>query len=359
MLLTQNHSDSIRFFLRGIACFSATTFSLLVVCAGVSSGQLQLSPDSEFSSAPWQESPRSMRAVQSSQWRSVSARKTDRSEVRTVSRRPATSEYKPAAPEKKEQNSVQFDSKVVQTSGDETYMLDPVPDGQMPGPMMSDPMGEPMMMPGCGTCGCDPCGNNRMYGAYCDPAISHPWQGGEYWFNPRYGLPPFMCRFPLWMHFTQSRLYFRGEYLLWWMSGKDTPPLVTTGVLGSSTTEILAGNEELNNKAQSGGRLSLGYWFTDDQCLGMEINYLGIGESEYRYNTDTDSTANIARPFTNAVTGSQDAVEIGEPSVLSGVGRRPLDGRIQIVRVPLPAGFSATAQLSDRFSLGIPLRPAG
>ena len=221
---------------------------------------------------------------------------------------------------------VMYDN-IVQSSDDEGYVLDPVVDDQIQGPlaepleMHDDGMGYETMYDAY---------DGRAYGgrAYGDPAMSHPWRGGEYWFNPRYGLPPFMCRFPCWMQFTRGRLWFRGEYLLWWMGGSDTPPLVSTspagtprsdaGVLGEANTSVLYGGEKLNTDTQSGGRFSLGYWFTDGQCFGWELNYLGMDDSRDHFSTDTNSTTIIARPFTNAVSGDQDAVLVSFPDVAEG-----------------------------------------
>jgi len=314
MLLLQHHLDLIKTFLsglRGVMRFGGGALALLVICAGVSSGQSlsgqslsgqsqsgqsqsgqsQSASEDAFSSAPWQSPPRTSRALQ---WRSVSPQGSARSAVRDVSRKATKSERKPAS----------YDKKVVQTSGDESYVLDPVPANQMAGhemaghkmagpemagPEMAGPemaghemmetVGEPMVMPGGGMYGNRMYGNRR-YGAFSDPAIDHPWEGGEYWFNPRHGMLSVLCRYPLWMGFARERMWFRGEYLLWWMSGSDTP--------------AIDGADKMNTGAQSGGRVSLGYWFTDEQCFGMELNYLGIGKSEDDFHADSvdlDATA--------------------------------------------------------------------
>ena len=208
--------------------------------------------------------------------------------VRDVSRKTTKSERKPATFVKRDRKAVAYDTKVVQTSGDESYVLDPVPANQeMVGPEMMETVGEPMVMPDGGMYdGGMPDGGmpdermygvrmhgNRKYGAYCDPAMSHPWEGGEFWFNPRRGLPPVSHRYPLWMGVVRDRLWFRGEYLLWWMSGSETP--------------LIDDADKMNTGAQSGGRVSLGYWFTDEQCFGMELNYLGIGKSKDNLHTDS------------------------------------------------------------------------
>ncbi len=299
MLLLQHRCDLTKTFLSGIGTalrLGGVTIALAVICTGVSSGETPDVFEDAFAAVPWQTSPRSSRIVQSSQWR----RAPRQSVPRDVSRKVAY-------------------EKVTQSSDDEGYVLDPVDKDQIQGPIA-----EPMEMYA------DSLGYETSYdGAACgDPGRGHPWQGGEYWFNPRYGLPPFMCRFPHWMRFTRGRLWFRGEYLLWWMAGSATPPLVTSssagtaranaGVLGYGTTSILYGDEKLNASSQSGGRFSIGYWFSDAQCFGWELNYLDMGDSKEHFSTDTNSTPIIARPFTNAVGGAQDAALLSFPDALQG-----------------------------------------
>ncbi|MEA3342240.1 MAG: BBP7 family outer membrane beta-barrel protein, partial [Chloroflexota bacterium] len=322
MLLLQHHNDIVKTFLSGIGGtlrLGCAAIALMAVCAGVAEGQTSKAaptPDAVastdvfedvFAPVPWQASPRSSRIVQTSHWRT----KSQASKPRVVSRKPEFDEKSHAVAKtvarvsRKESSgrrvkAVAYDN-IISSSGDGSYVLDPVADERIQGERITTPVGEPMEMYEDGMSYEHPHrGHGGMaYGdVYGDPAMSHPWQGGEYWFNPRYGLPPFLCRFPYWMNFARGRLYFRGEYLVWWTAGSDTPPLVTTsplgthrddaGVLGEEGTSILYGGDKRNTGQQSGGRYTLGYWFSDAQCFGWELSYLSIGKLKDNYSTDSD-----------------------------------------------------------------------
>lgn len=317
MLLLQNHlnlTDILHSAIRSACRIGGSFLALFILGAGICSAQWRSTAENASAQAEWQATPRTARTTQRAQYPQT---------LQISQTKSQNDSYYPAAskvsrnPQASRSRQVAYDQKVVRISSDESYVLDPVAENELIAP----PEGEPMMIDQ-GEMSGDP-----MYGEYCDPAMSHPWQGGEYWFDPRCGFPPFMCRFPMWLGFARGKLWLRGEYLQWWTSGSDTPALVTTsptgtspneaGVLGGDTS-VLAGAEKINTDSRSGGRFSLGYWFTEDQCLGMEVNYLGLGKSTDHYYTDTGSTPIIARPYTNAVNGAEDAALIGYPGVLQG-----------------------------------------
>jgi hypothetical protein len=69
-----------------------------------------------------------------------------------------------------------------------------------------------------------------------------------------------MCRGP-------AGLWVNTELLLWWMRGMHVPPLVTTGslndaqpgALGQPGTQIVFGDEDINDRLRAGGRLQFGW----------------------------------------------------------------------------------------------------
>ena len=77
-----------------------------------------------------------------------------------------------------------------------------------------------------------------------------------------------------------GRFWLRGEYLMWWTSGMDLPPLVTTspqgtpqnqaGVLGQSGTTILFGGQTVNGDGRSGCP-------HDDRHMARLLPRLGLG----------------------------------------------------------------------------------
>ncbi len=127
----------------------------------------------------------------------------------------------------------------------------------------------------------------------------------------------------------QDRLWVRGEYLVGWMKGGDTPPLVTTspagtaqaaaGVLGQPGTQVLFGDGDLNNGARSGLRVTLNYWFCPCQLYGIEASYFGLAPQETEFFQNSTGTPILARPFFNAQTSAYDAGLIAYPGVQTGL----------------------------------------
>lgn len=120
--------------------------------------------------------------------------------------------------------------------------------------------------------------------------------------------------------------YVRGEYLHWWVSGDDTPPLVTTsppgtpridaGVLGEPGTTVLFGGDELNDEGRSGARIVLGRQLTS--CTKIEGEWFDLGETGEDFSATSTGTPILARPFFNVVTVAQDAFLVAYPAVREG-----------------------------------------
>jgi hypothetical protein len=138
----------------------------------------------------------------------------------------------------------------------------------------------------------------------------------------------FGCRGVNLRGFLAHRLWFRGESLLWWARGGNTPPLLTTstgsptlaqaGVLGLSSTQILFGDQELNTGLHAGTRLTFGVML--DRCdeTGVEFQYLILGENTQTYSNASMGTPILARPFFNVATGAQDSQIIAFPNSFNG-----------------------------------------
>lgn len=125
-----------------------------------------------------------------------------------------------------------------------------------------------------------------------------------------------------------SRLWGRAEYLLWWTKGMNTPALVTTsdagtnqdqaGVLGLGTTDILFGNQKLNDASRSGGRFTLGLWLDPAEMSGIEANYFMLGDESSRFSADDDDFSILARPFFNTALNAEDSRLIAFPTLVEG-----------------------------------------
>lgn len=96
--------------------------------------------------------------------------------------------------------------------------------------------------------------------------------------------------------------YVRGEYLLWWATPDEVPPLATTsppasmGFLGQPGTQILFGGGELDDNPQSGARFALGLWLDDKQTWGIEGGMFFLGPEESQTILDSTQFPVLARP---------------------------------------------------------------
>jgi hypothetical protein len=108
-----------------------------------------------------------------------------------------------------------------------------------------------------------------------------------------------------------NRWYLSAEYLLWWIKGDPTPPLVTTGMLQSPTdtnvgalgrpdTRVLFGGNSLGVGAYSGGRFLVGYWFGERHGLGFEVGGFVLGEKTDRFSASSVGSPELSIPFFNA-----------------------------------------------------------
>jgi hypothetical protein len=182
---------------------------------------------------------------------------------------------------------------------------------------------------GCGGCGAggagcgyaDACG----WGADCG---FDPWGGVGYGYNP-----------------CLDRLYVRAEYLMWWGKSATLPPLASTslagtafeqsGVLELPTTRVLVGGERLDPGIRSGGRFSLGWWFSPCRVWGLEATYLFLGTGTDSFRLDSQEHPILARPFFNAATFAQDSVVLAYPGRRTGWFRADLSNQLDSVEVLL------------------------
>ena len=128
-----------------------------------------------------------------------------------------------------------------------------------------------------------------------------------------------------------ERFWIRAEYLLWWVDGMNTPPLVTSsdptttaagdvGVLGQLGTNLLYGGSDLSDGVRSGGRLRFGYWLGDDCCLGITGSLWGLGGDDDEFTLSSSGDPALARPFFNVdpLVNGPDAELIAYPNLLDG-----------------------------------------
>ncbi len=140
----------------------------------------------------------------------------------------------------------------------------------------------------------------------------------------------FGCAVPNVRGILSNRLWIRGESLLWFLRGGQTPPLLTTspastpqvqaGVLGPTTTTVLFGDQELNTGLHAGGRLSFGLWLDRCEESGVEFSYLILGTNTDSYSNASMGNPILARPFydVNPAVAAQSSQLIAYPNTSNG-----------------------------------------
>ncbi|MBN2580695.1 MAG: BBP7 family outer membrane beta-barrel protein [Pirellulales bacterium] len=147
-----------------------------------------------------------------------------------------------------------------------------------------------------------------------------------------------------------GRLWFRGEYLMWWGKSAELPPLVTTspadtpreqaGVLGQPGTSVLFGNGGVEQGLHSGGRFALGCWIDPCQVWGVEGAFIYLGNQARRFDESSSGDPILARPFLNTVSGLQDAGIVALPGDQSGTLTIRLANEFQSAEVLLRRAMS-------------------
>ncbi|NLF06729.1 MAG: BBP7 family outer membrane beta-barrel protein [Pirellulaceae bacterium] len=126
----------------------------------------------------------------------------------------------------------------------------------------------------------------------------------------------------------RCRLWFSGEYLMWWDKSSNLPPLATTsiagtprdraGVLGLSGASTIIGGQAADMGIRSGARLTFGCWLSPCWDEAIEATYLFFGSGKIEYNQTGDDYAILARPFYNARGFRQDSVVLAFPEQQTG-----------------------------------------
>jgi hypothetical protein len=113
--------------------------------------------------------------------------------------------------------------------------------------------------------------------------------------------------------------YARGEYLLWWIEGAQTPPLVVEGIADNGDfvdAFVVYGNQQILQNSRSGGRVRLGYWLDDYGKYAIEGEYLTLGKISEHFRDGGDGTSPIVgRPFINATTGLPTVEDVSFPGI--------------------------------------------
>jgi len=135
-----------------------------------------------------------------------------------------------------------------------------------------------------------------------------------------------------------GRIWGGGGWLLWTTKGNYLPPLLTgapngqagvPGALGNNGTQLLIGNQGVNSDWRSGLRFYGGIWLDREQKLGIEGDFLYLGQSSQTLTGGSNGTATVTRPFINSVQQTapgvfsqvqpfQDTQLVSLPNIVSG-----------------------------------------
>jgi len=161
----------------------------------------------------------------------------------------------------------------------------------------------------CGDTGCTSCGvtDSRFGFDLCDPT------GGN-------GGRQLCIRLP-------SHGWVSVDYLGWFASGMNLPPLVTTSPTGTAqaaagvlpnASVLFGGNNDALTDTMNGTRVRVGLWSSIRPNYGAEGEYFGFGQQSEMFDSTSSGSPILARPFYNNNTGLQDSELVAFPGLLSG-----------------------------------------
>jgi len=121
------------------------------------------------------------------------------------------------------------------------------------------------------------------------------------------------------------RVWFHGEYLLWFIGDDRAPPLLTRGLatsprpgaLDQPFTKVLDGGG-VDFKERHGGRFGIGTWLAPEFGWSVEADYLFLSGRDVGVARQSAGTPVLARPFFDVLSGRQDSSLVSYPGLLTG-----------------------------------------
>lgn len=127
-----------------------------------------------------------------------------------------------------------------------------------------------------------------------------------------------------------NRYWVGAEYLFWKIKNSPDPtPLLVTApfafnhapLLDLPGTEVVLGDESVNNKWRSGGRFTLGVWCDDAHCYGAEVNYFFLPRGSKKETVSSNGLPGsifLSVPFFDTTTNSESSSPVAVPGLFAG-----------------------------------------
>ncbi len=115
---------------------------------------------------------------------------------------------------------------------------------------------------------------------------------------------------------TSGPWYASADYIFWWLHEGHVPAILTTssaasaGRLGAPDTRVIYGDDRLETRHGdqfNGARVSLGYWFDDEQTVALEVGGFALERDSTHFKAVSNGDQLLARPFFNALTDQPDS----------------------------------------------------
>lgn len=141
------------------------------------------------------------------------------------------------------------------------------------------------------------------------------------------------------------------EYLFWQIENSPTIiPLVVQGpdiadgapLLDVPGNEIVLGNSKIGKKWRSGGRFTLGYWWDDDRCSGIDISYFFIQKLTKKSSVFSDGLIGspfLAVPFIDSNTGDESSILMALPGSFEGAASLKASNMLQGAEINLLTAY--------------------
>lgn len=126
---------------------------------------------------------------------------------------------------------------------------------------------------------------------------------------------------------TGHKYWMTGEFVFGWVSGPNVPPLVTTSIAGTDTSDAgILGDPRIStlfsgrvtDDLRAGLRVGAGYLFDPEYGRGIEADFLFLGSQSSRFSATSDAFPILARPYIDANTEDPQAVLIAHPDQSTG-----------------------------------------